>query len=134
MRSAWVIAFLLCVLPTGVLPTAKAADTRLTVEVLSSDTGKPVDRASVVIVFKHGLGVNMKKIRTNWETKTNQEGKVTVPDMPRGEVQIQVIAGTFQTFGGVYQTTEPQQTISIKLNRPQTQYSENDARAKKTEK
>ena len=54
--------------------------------------------------------------------------------MPRGEVQIQVIAGNFQTFGGVYQTTEPQQTISIKLNRPQTQYSENDARAKKTEK
>jgi len=131
MRSAWVIALFLCLLPAGLVPAARAADTRLTVEVLSADTKKPVDRASVVIVFRHGLGVNLKKVRTNWETKTNQEGRVTIPAIPRGEVQIQVIAANFQTFGGIYQTTDAEQTISIKINRPQAQYSEDDSLNKK---
>ena len=106
------------------------AGTKLTVQVNASDTGKPIDRASVVINFKHGLNpVKMKKIRTNWETKTSQEGSVSVPAIPMGEVTIQIIADHFQTFGGVYQLTEPQQTISIKLNPPQAQYSE-DAKQK----
>jgi 5-hydroxyisourate hydrolase-like protein (transthyretin family) len=125
MRSVWV-TLLLCLFSLGSAPVATAAETRLTVEVLSADTGKPVDRASVVVVFKHGLGVNLRKVRTNWETKTNQDGKVTIPAMPRGEVQIQIIAANFQTFGGVYQTTDAQQTITIKINRPQPQYSEDD--------
>jgi 5-hydroxyisourate hydrolase-like protein (transthyretin family) len=119
MRTLFAIAFLLCSVP------AFAADsTRLTVQVHSADTGKPVDRASVVIRFRHGRNINLKKIITNWETKTNQDGSVTIPSMPQGEVQIQIIAQHFQTFGDIYQLTEPEQTISIKLNRPQPQYSE----------
>jgi hypothetical protein len=102
-----------------------AADpTKLTVQVNSADTGKPIGRASVVVKFRHGLGVNMKKIVTNWETKTNEQGRVTLPSMPQGEVQIQIIAKGFQTFGDIYQLTQGEQTIEIKLNRPQTQYSE----------
>ena len=38
--------------------------TRLTVQVNSADTGKPIDRASVVVKFRHGRNVNMKKIVT----------------------------------------------------------------------
>ena len=78
----------------------------------------------MVIRFRHGRNINLKKIITNWETKTNQDGSVTIPSMPQGEVQIQIIAQHFQTFGDIYQLTEPEQTISIKLNRPQPQYSE----------
>ena len=63
----------LCSLPF----LAIAEDTRLTVQVTSADTGKPIDRASVIVKFRHGLNVNMRKILTNWETKTNQHGKVT---------------------------------------------------------
>ena len=106
-----------------------AANTKLTVQVNSADTGKPIDRASVVVKFRHGLNVNMKKIVTNWETKTNQDGKVTLPTMPQGEITVQIIAPNYQTAGDVYQLTEEEQTITIKLNRPQAQYSE-DAKKK----
>ena len=105
--------------------------TRLTVQVNAVDTGKPIDRASVIIKFRHGLNpVKMKKMVTNWETKTSQQGSVTVPEIPMGEITVQVIAQHYQTFGDVYELTMPEQTIAIKLNPPQPQYSE-DAKDKK---
>ena len=108
-----------------------APGTRLTVQVNSADTGKPIDRASVIVRFRHGLNpVKMKKIITNWETKTSQQGSVSIPEMPMGEVMIQVIAEHYQTFGDIFQLSMPEQTIAIKLNAPQTQYSE-DAKTKK---
>jgi hypothetical protein len=126
MRTVWVIALALCSLPF----VAAAEDTRLTVEVTSADTGKPIDRASVVVKFRHGINVNLKKMITHWETRTNQDGKVILPPMPHGEITVQVIAGNFQTFGDVFQLTDKEQTITIKLNRPQAQYSE-DAKSRK---
>jgi len=110
--------------------SASAKDSRLTVEVVSADTGKPVERASVIVRYRHGIGVNMKKIQTNWETKTSEEGKVRLPNMPQGEISLQIIARSFQTHGGIYQLTEPEQTITVKLNRPQRQYSEHEAQDK----
>jgi hypothetical protein len=108
-----------------------APGTRLTVQVNSADTGKPIDRASVIVKFRHGLNpVKMKKIITNWETRTSQEGTVKIPELPMGEVTIQVIADHYQTFGDVFELTMPEQTIAIKLNPPQPQYSE-DAQGKK---
>jgi len=105
--------------------TLTAADeTHLTVHVTSAVSGKPVDRASVIVKFKSGIGVNLKKIQTQWETKTNQEGNVTLPSMPQGQVQIQIIAPYYQTFGDLFTTDKPEQTIEIKLNPPQPQYSE----------
>ena len=100
-------------------------------QVNAVDTGKPIDRASVIVRFRHGLNpVKMKKIITNWETKTSQQGTVTIPEIPMGEVTIQVIAQHYQTFGDVFELTMPEQTIAIKLNPPQAQYSE-DAKEKK---
>jgi hypothetical protein len=107
-----------------------SAGTKLTVQVNSASTGKPIDRASVIVRFRHGLNpIKMKKIQTNWETKTSQEGSVSIPEIPMGEVEIQVIAKYYQTSGGIYQLSQPDQTIQIKLNPPQTQYSE-DAKSK----
>jgi hypothetical protein len=126
MRTLRVIALALCSLPF----LAVAEDTRLTVQVTSVDTGKPIDRASVVVRFRHGLNVNMKKMVTNWESRTNQDGKITLPPMPHGEITVQVIAANYQTYGDVFQLTDKEQTIAIKLNRPQAQYSE-DAKTKK---
>jgi hypothetical protein len=113
------------------VPHAIADNSRLTVEVRTSDTDKPVDRASVIVRFRHGLNVNLKKIQTHWETKTGQEGTVSLPPMPQGEVSIQIIAKGFQTHGGIYQVTDPEQKITIKVNRPQRQYSEHEEQAKK---
>ena len=120
-RSIVVLAF--CLSLFSLVATA-AESTKLTVQVNSAATGKPIDRASVLVRFRHGRGVNLKKILTSWETKTNQEGNVTIPSIPQGEITVQVIAENFQTFGDVYQVDQPTQTISVKLNPPQSQYSE----------
>jgi 5-hydroxyisourate hydrolase-like protein (transthyretin family) len=105
--------------------TATASDpVKLTVHVASALSGRPVDRASVIVRFKSGIGVNLKKIQTSWETKTNQEGNVTLPTMPQGQIMVQVIADYYQTFGGTFTTDKAEQTIDIKLNAPQPQYSE----------
>ncbi|HEX4276722.1 MAG TPA: hypothetical protein VHZ74_15295 [Bryobacteraceae bacterium] len=113
------------------LPLFGASGTRLTVQVTAADTGKPIDRASVIVRFRHGLNpVKMKKMITSWETKTGQQGTVAIPEMPMGEITIQIIAQHYQTFGDVYELTMPEQTVAIKLNPPQPQYSE-DAKEKK---
>ena len=106
---------------------------KLTVHVQSAINGKPIDRASVIVRFKSGIGVNLKKIQTSWETKTNQEGNVTLPTMPQGEIMVQVIANYYQTYGGTFTTDKPEQTIDIKLNPPQPQYSE-DAKSREVPK
>jgi hypothetical protein len=124
MIRSFAVAVLVCSLP---LLADAPTSTKLTVQVNAVDTGKPIDRASVIIRFRHGLNpVKMKKIITSWETRTNQMGSVTVPAIPMGEVTIQVIAQHYQTFGDVFQLTMPEQTIPIKLNSPQAQYSEDE--------
>ena len=73
---------------------ALAADlTRLQLKVTNLD-GKPVDRASVVINFVKGRSAVKlgKKMMTHWEVRTNQEGLVKIPQIPQGEILVQVIA------------------------------------------
>lgn len=131
MRTLWLLALLVCSVAFLASPLTADEGTRLTVQITAATTGKPIDRASVIIHFKHGLNpVKMRKNRTSWETKTNQDGSVTVPAIPMGEVTIQVIAQHYQTFGDTYQLNQPDQTVAIKLNPPQHQYSEHRDGAK----
>ena len=127
-RAFQLTAFLLALMATALCLNA-AEPTKLTVQVTSAVSGKPVERASVIVRYRHGINVNLKKIQTQWETKTNLEGRVTLPSMPQGEVQVQIIAPNYQTFGEIFVTDKPEQTIEIKLNPPQPQYSE-DAKKK----
>ncbi len=104
--------------------TAETPMTKLNVQVLTP-SGKPLDRASVIVKFVSGKGP-MKlyiKHRTQWQTKTDQEGFTHIPAIPQGKIQIQVIASSYQTFGQVFDVNEDEKTIEIKLNAPQAQYS-----------
>jgi hypothetical protein len=108
----------------GVSISAAAEMTTLTVEV-KTPSGNPVDRASVIVKFVKGrakmkLG---KKILKTWETRTNQEGLAKIPPIPRGSIQVQVIAKGYQTFGQIFEVDDEQKTIAVKLNPPQDQYS-----------
>lgn len=99
--------------------------TRLTIEVTNQD-GKPVDRASVIVKFVKGHSVFKlgKSVKTSWEMKTSQEGRVTIPPIPQGDILVQVIARNYQTYGDTVSVDETEKTITIKLNPPQAQYSE----------
>src|SRR5690348_1422527 len=118
LLCACALMALLCTL------AAAAPMTRLNI-VVKSQSGKPVDRASVVVRFVEGHSVIKlgKAIRTTFELRTNQEGEAQVPSIPQGKIRIQVIAKGYQTFGEVFDITDEEKTINIKLNPPQQQYS-----------
>jgi hypothetical protein len=104
-------------------PVFGANDTRLTIHITDNDN-HPIGNASVIVKFKHGLNpIKMSKIRTSWEMRSSQEGIAKIPSLPKGQVQIQVIARNHQTFGQTFDVTEDERTIEIKLNPPQAQYS-----------
>jgi len=98
---------------------------RLKVEVQTL-SGKPVDRASVVVDFIEGRSIAKfgKKILKHWEVRTSQEGLAKLPALPQGKVRVQVIAKGFQTFGQVHELDEPEETVTVKLNPPQPQHTE----------
>lgn len=98
--------------------------TTLTISVKNS-LNKPVDNASVVVRFVKGHSVVKlgTKIRREWELRTDQDGQVTIPPIPQGQIMVQVIAKNYQTFGQSFDVDEEKKTIEIKLNDPQPQYS-----------
>jgi hypothetical protein len=122
LRSAFLGAVLFA---TSVPLLAQDAMTRLKVEVQTL-TGRPVDRASVIVDFVEGRSLIKlgKKIITHWEVRSNQEGVAKVPALPQGKARIQVIAKGYQTYGQVYDLDQDEKTITIKLNPPQPQHSE----------
>lgn len=116
---------IVCILLAGVF--AARADTPMTklAIMVKSDTGRPIDRASVVVRFVEGrnylkLG---KKIRTTYELRTNQEGEARIPEIPQGKILIQVIAKGYQTFGKTFEIDQEEKQVDIQLQPPQPQYS-----------
>jgi len=88
--------------------------------VLKDDTGKPIRNAAVVL---HPVGKNGKQGKGGFELKTDAEGKTHFDGIPYGPLRIQVIAPGFQTFGDDYSINQAEQVITIRLKRPQGQYS-----------
>jgi Carboxypeptidase regulatory-like domain len=109
---------------TLLLPALGANMTTLTISV-KSPGGKPVEGASVIVKFVkgHDLAKLGKKIRKDWELRTNQEGLAKIPPIPQGTILVQIIAKDYQTFGKNFDVDEEQKTLDITLNAPQPQYS-----------
>ena len=122
MRTFTLLAILICLVATVL--SADPPMTKLRVEVKNL-SGTPLERASVVVRFAGSRSVAKlgKKVITNWEVRTNQEGVAKIPELPQGTIRIQVIAKGYQTFGGTYEVNEAEKTIEIKVNPPQAQYS-----------
>jgi len=106
------------------VPLLGADTTTLTIEV-KNKAGKPVEHASVIVKFVKGHSVAKlgKKVRTEWELQTNQEGIAKIPPIPQGTILIQVNAKNYQTFGDNFDVDQDEKTIEITLNPPQPQYS-----------
>jgi hypothetical protein len=97
--------------------------TKLTIQV-KSKSGKPIDHASVIVKFEgRSVAKFGKKVRTEWEQQTNEEGVAKIPALPQGTILVQVIAKNYQTFGQDFEVKEEQKTLEITLNPPQAQYS-----------
>jgi hypothetical protein len=119
------LLILALVLPVS-FPASAADQTKLKI-VVTTRSGRPIDRADVVVRFGGRSVIKLgKMVRTTWEMRSSQEGVAEIPDMPKGKVRIQVIAKGYQTFGDTFDVDEDERTIEIKLNPPQKQYSSHD--------
>src|SRR5580700_5956018 len=124
MDAMRVLILSIALLVPMTLPLFGADMTTLTISV-KSPTGKPVENASVIVKFQKGHSVAKlgKKIRKEWELRTNQEGLVKIPPIPQGTILVQIIAKEYQTFGQNFDVDEEEKTLDIRLNPPQPQYS-----------
>jgi len=88
--------------------------------VLKDDTGKPIRNAAVVL---HPVGQHGKQAKSGFELKTDNDGKTHFDGIPYGTWRVQVIAPGFQTFGDDYSINQAAQEITLRLKRPEGQYS-----------
>jgi hypothetical protein len=122
---------ILCALPLvalffWALALWAAAETKVTI-VVKTLAGRPVDRAEVILRWKanakHPRASFGRNVRTQFESRSDQDGSVTFPGVPMGSIQIQVNAKGFQTFGQIYDIDDEEKTVEVKLNPPQQQYT-----------
>ena len=94
--------------------------------VVKGDNGKPVRNAAVIM---HPVAKG-KQQRGGMELKTDGEGKTNFDGIPYGPLRIQVLAHGFQTYGEDFEIDKPKMEFTIKLKRPQGQYSVYDDHSK----
>jgi len=95
--------------------------------VTKDDNGKPVRNAAVIM---HPVNAHGKQGRGRLELKTDAEGKSSFDGIPYGKLRVQVLATGFQTYGEDFDVNQPKMSVTIKLKRPQGQYSIYDDHAK----
>ena len=95
--------------------------------VLKDDNGKPIRNAAVIM---HPVNPKGKQERGGLELKTDPDGKANYEGIPYGMLRVQVLAQGFQTYGEDFDIEQPRTDITIKLKRPQGQYSIYDDHAK----
>jgi len=88
--------------------------------VIKDDNGKPVRSAAVIM---HPVNTHGKQSRGGLELKTDADGKTSFDGIPYGLLRVQVLASGFQTFGEDYDVDRGKMNFTIRLKRPQGQYS-----------
>jgi hypothetical protein len=88
--------------------------------VIKDLNGKPVRNAAVVL---HLVTEKGKQERGGIELKTDPEGKANYETIPYGKLRVQVLMTGFQTYGGDYDINQRTMEITIRIKRPEEQYS-----------
>lgn len=124
LKIAAMRTLLLALVVSGVLVGMGLAEDEPTAAlnfvVVRDYNGKPVRNAAVVM---HPVDKKGRQERGGLELKTDGEGKTSFDGVPYGTLRVQVLAHGFQTFGQDYEINQPEMQITIKLKRPQGQYS-----------
>jgi hypothetical protein len=132
MKTSWrmlglCLGLISCFMLAGVARGQKDKNTddeeptaMLNVLILKQDNGKPIRNAAVIM---HAVNSHGKQSNGDLELKTDLDGKASFDGIPYGKLRIQVLASGFQTFGQDYSVNQPNLNLTIKLNRPESQYS-----------
>jgi hypothetical protein len=123
-RTKVLACLLLLLMVLGVAAAQKDTDDGPTAVlnflVVKDDNGKPVRNAAVIM---HPVDPRGKQSRGGLELKTDGDGKTSFDGIPYGKLRVQVLAQGFQTFGEDYDIEKTKMDFTIKLKRPQGQYS-----------
>ena len=112
-------AALLAILWSGMAWASEPTAT-LSFLIIKDESGRPVRNAAVVL---HPVNAHGKQGRGGYELKTDNDGKTHFDGVPYGKLRVQVLAPGFQTFGEDYEVGDSEREITIRLKRPQKQYS-----------
>jgi hypothetical protein len=99
--------------------------------VVRADNGKPIRNASIVL---HPVAQDGRQKHAGYQLKTDPDGKASFAGAPFGKLRVQVLVRGFQTYGEDFQINQPIEEITIKLKRPQGQYSIYEDKPKQEEK
>jgi len=116
--SLFLFALTLTLLPTNSFADDKFAHVDFVV--VRGYNGKPVRNASVVL---HPVSKDGKQSKSGTQLKTDTDGKASLDYVPYGKMRIQAIAPGLQTYGDDIEINQPEHQVTIKMNRPQEQYS-----------
>lgn len=98
--------------------------------VVKADNGKPIRNASVVL---HPVDKDGRQKHSGYQLKTDPDGKASFDGAPFGKLRVQVLMRGFQTYGEDFDINRPTHEITIKLKRPQDQYSIYEDKPKREE-
>lgn len=124
-RALWTIIALLGILAlAGTAFAQKDQDNEPTAAlnfiVVKEDSGKPIRSAAVIL---HPVNKGGNQERGGLELKTDADGKTGFDGIPYGKLRVQVLAPGFQTFGEDYEVNKAKMNFTVKLKRPQSQFS-----------
>lgn len=130
MKTIIVFAITVLLLATPVVAqkdTDEGPTATLDFLVVKDDNGKPVRNASVIM---HPVSAKGEQERGGLELKTDPDGKSSSDGIPYGKLRVQVLASGFQTYGEDFVIDRAKMDFTIRLKRPQGQYSIYDEHAK----
>lgn len=97
--------------------SSEPARTKLRIKVTGND-GKPIGNASVYVRFYQPGGMFHHDKLVEMSFKTNEDGSVKVPEVPQGNILIQVLAKGWHTYGKWYDIEKGEESVEIKLEPP----------------
>ena len=102
-------------LAQGVDKPPEEGTVKIKIHVTAGGENKPVANASVYVRYAE----NKKEKLAELDLKTNEDGTVKVPELPKGRMLIQVVAPGWKTFGKYYDLEKDEEEVTIHLeNRP----------------
>ena len=116
-RLRYIALFVVLMMAAGL---AEHKSATLQFIVIKDENGKPVRNAEIVL---HGVDKHGKQRSDGLELKTHEDGKAEIGGIPFGKIRVQVIAHGLRTFGEDYDINQATREITIKMQKPQEQYT-----------
>ncbi len=118
--AIWICAGIVFLLSGVVSNSAQQPPTpefSFNVVVKDAETGEVISQARLTLTFKSG---KLHRV-VSYGAKTNAQGQYRFTNIPKGTVHLFVTAERHQSFGKEIELEQDNQTLEVKLKKPQPQ-------------